>query len=177
MTLREQAAVFVAKQGIKELAERLGKKESTVISWAKTGNYPLDLIELMLSQPPPAINPDDYPEVKGAQQGTREWTPEDLDRLEASMVAYGERLQELNVRLIDIEDRHNPKPVVPQIPSSTVPPVMQDDSGFVAANQVRPGPVAPTPHLIRGEAPPAMMPHPQNRYSTWLEPFRPRERR
>lgn len=174
MNLREQAAKYISDQGIPFVAEKLGKKESTVVSWTKTGKYPIELIELMQDRgaPPPNIE---------VPQGAREWTPEDLDRLEASMVAYGEKLQELNIRLIDLEDRHNPKPVMPQIPSATVPPAapVLDDNGLIAANSVRPGPVAPTPHLIRGEAPPAMLPppHPQNRYSTWLEPFRPRERR
>lgn len=185
MSLREQVTKYIQEQGIPFVAEKLGKKESTVKLWFRTGRYPLELIELMQDRGyPEQPDPGNAPEIVSAAIVTREWTPEDLDRLEASMITHGERLQELNVRLIDIEDRHNPKPVIPQIASATVPPAVLDDAGFVAANQVRPGPISPTPHMIRGEPPPAMLPppqmiapHPQNRYSTWLEPFRPRERK
>lgn len=182
-TLRDQASKYIQERGIPFIAEKLGKKASTVRMWTKSGNYPLDLIELMQGTDEPSP-PQDVPSAIDEKRGHREWTPEALDELEAAVVTYGEKLRELNLRLIDLEERHNPKPIMPQKPSATVPPAIQDDNGFVAANSVRPGPIAPTPVMIRGEPPPAMLPppqmvnpHPQNRYSNWLEPFVPRERR
>lgn len=49
MTLKDQCNEYINLHGPDKIASALGKKETTVKTWQRTGNYPLELIELMQS--------------------------------------------------------------------------------------------------------------------------------
>lgn len=184
-TLREKAAQYIQDKGVPEIAKTLNVKESTVTSWGKSGKYPVDLIELVMDEEPvsgTAIGTIHSAPLPEPNEGT--WTPEALDGIAQTLSQVVDKLQELHEWKNGMDDRFNPRAVQPQPPSRTVPPAVTDDQGFLEANSTRPGPMTPTPHIVRGEAPPAMAPPPpqviqptglnQRPVRHWLAGYEPR---
>lgn len=179
MNLREKAAKYIQDKGIPEIAKTLNVKEQTVKLWGNTGKYPIDLIELVMSEQATEKEPIQEPTE------VTTWTPESLDKLANTLNIVVDKLQELHEWKNGMSDRFDPKPITPLPPSRTVPPAVVDDAGFVEANSVRPGPMTPTPHIVRGEAPPPMAPPPQMQptglnqrpQKHWLESYDYRSRR
>lgn len=188
-SLREKAAQYIQDRGIPEIATRLEKKESTVKHWLKTGNIPIDVIEMMQNEdgeePVGGTGTIHSAPMPKPNEGT--WTPEALDGIAQTLGQVVDKLQELHEWKNGMDERFNPRAVQPQPPSRTVPPAAVENGEFLEANSTRPGPMAPTPHIVRGEAPPAMAPPPpqviqptglnQRPQKHWLESYDYRSRR
>lgn len=182
MNLREKAAQYIQDKGIPGIAKTLNVKESTVTSWGKTGKYPVDLIELVMGESSNENIDDSTPITSNPVPAT--WTPEALDGIAQTLSQVVDKLQELHEWKNGMDERFNPRAVQPQPPSRTVPPAAVENGEFLEANSTRPGPMAPTPHIVRGEAPPAMAPPPpqviqpaglnQRPVRHWLAGYEPR---
>lgn len=189
-SLREKAAQYIKDKGIPETAAQFNKKESTIKQWLKTGNYPVDLMEAALGYHGASEQEDPNISRTEAAQAIHSAPPpkptEALDGIAQTLSQVVDKLQELHEWKNGMDERFNPRAVQPQPPSRTVPPAVTDDQGFVEASSTRPGPMAPTPHIVRGEAPPAMAPPPQveqpaawhqRKVRHWTEPYEERYRR
>lgn len=126
MNLKEQAKQFVQDYTPARVAEELGIQEKTVATWARTGNYPVSVIELMMdvhnSSEEPAPDTDGIP------------TPPENENINGAII---DALGKLTMSLGDITQRleaieqfnYRPEPVPvqgPRVVNSTAAEVMPE---------------------------------------------------